>query len=358
MSTICFPPLNSLNSLSKDLNSAIDATSCSKFTIEAESAYSRKQWTQARELYSEAIKYAEYATSLMMKRSLCNYHLNELYDTIADTGKVLKIESDSIEALELRGGAYYILGELEAAMNHYRRGLKYDPEHKGCKDGYRLIKKITTFTQKADKANASRDYIAAIKHLVNLIAVDPAHKTIVPKAYLDLAEAYKSNKQYTEASEAARKCVEIDDGNAAAYRILGQIHMEKEEYAEAGQRFRRASELSPGDNGIKDELTKAEAALKQSSQKDYYKILGISRRANPKQIKKAYRDLALKWHPDKHLEADKEAANKQFQLVAESYEVLSDEEKKAKFDRGEDVFQQGGGQHHQQQTHSFHFYQH
>lgn len=349
--------MNSLNSLSRDLNSAIDATSCSKFTREADNAYSRAQWSQARELYSEVIKYAEYATSLMMKRSLCNYHLGDLYDTIADTGKVLKVESDHIEALELRGGAYYILGELEAAMNHYRRGLKYDPEHKGCKDGYRLIKKITTFTQKAEKSRSSRDYPSEIKHLVNLAAVDPAHNTIIPKAYLDLAEAYKNNKQYTEAAESAKVCIERDDGNAAAYRILGQIHMEKEEYAEAGQRFRRASELSPGDNSIKDELMKAEAALKQSSQKDYYKILGISRRANPKQIKKAYRDLALKWHPDKHLEADKETANKQFQLVAESYEVLSDEEKKAKFDRGEDAFQQGGGgQHHQQQTHSFHFY--
>jgi tetratricopeptide (TPR) repeat protein len=35
--------------------------------------------------------------------------------------------------LELRGGNYYTLGEFDAAMNHYRQGLKFDPEHNGCK---------------------------------------------------------------------------------------------------------------------------------------------------------------------------------------------------------------------------------
>ena len=90
-----------------------------------------------------------------------------------------------------------------------------------------------------------------------------------------------------------------------------------------------------------------------SKQKDYYKTLKVGRKATLKEIKKAYRELALIWHPDKHKgEEDKERAEKQFQLVAEAYEVLSDDEKRQKYDRGEDVFpNQGGGggqQHHHQ----------
>jgi DnaJ family protein C protein 3 len=63
-----------------------------------------------------------------------------------------------------------------------------------------------------------------------------------------------------------------------------------------------------------------------------------------KEIKKSYRELALQWHPDKHKgEEEKEKA----------YEVLSDEEKRAKYDRGEEVFpNQGGGGGPQQ--HGFH----
>ena len=97
-----------------------------------------------------------------------------------------------------------------------------------------------------------------------------------------------------------------------------------------------------------DRLRKAEIALKQSKEKNYYKILGVSRTADKKAIKKAYRELALKWHPDKA--EDKEKAEKMFQDISEAYEVLSDEELRGKYDRGEEVFEnQGGGggrQHH------------
>ena len=50
-----------------------------------------------------------------------------------------------------------------------------------------------------------------------------------------------------------------------------------------------------------DKLNEAETAQKRSKEKDYYKILGVKRDATQKEIKKAYRKLALKWHPDKHV---------------------------------------------------------
>ena len=68
--------------------------------------------------------------------------------------------------------------------------------------------------------------------------------------------------------------------------------------------------------------------MKQSKQKDYYKALGVPRNAKIKEIKKAYREQALIWHPDKHQgEEEKAAAELKFQLVAEAYEVLGDDEK-------------------------------
>lgn len=90
-------------------------------------------------------------------------------------------------------------------------------------------------------------------------------------------------------------------------------------------------------------LQKAQIASKQSKEKNYYKILGIPRSANKKAIKSAYRKLALEWHPDKN--EDKEKAEKMFQDISEAYEVLSDDELRAKYDRGEPVFEnQGGGE--------------
>ncbi len=74
---------------------------------------------------------------------------------------------------------------------------------------------------------------------------------------------------------------------------------------------------------------------------DYYDILGISKGASAAEIKKAYRKMAIKYHPDKN-PGDTEAESK-FKKAAEAYEVLGNEEKRAKYDRfGHQAFEGGG----------------
>ncbi|XP_073329098.1 dnaJ homolog subfamily B member 2 isoform X2 [Pagrus major] len=65
---------------------------------------------------------------------------------------------------------------------------------------------------------------------------------------------------------------------------------------------------------------------------DYYNVLGVSKTATEDDIKKAYRKLALKWHPDKNPD-NKDEAEKKFKEVAEAYEVLSDKSKRDEYDR-------------------------
>ena len=74
--------------------------------------------------------------------------------------------------------------------------------------------------------------------------------------------------------------------------------------------------------------------------KDYYKILGVEKGAGEEEVKKAYRKMALKFHPDKNKEPD---AEEKFKEIAEAYEVLSDADKRAAFDRyGEEGLSKGG----------------
>ncbi|ODQ82600.1 hypothetical protein BABINDRAFT_159153 [Babjeviella inositovora NRRL Y-12698] len=83
---------------------------------------------------------------------------------------------------------------------------------------------------------------------------------------------------------------------------------------------------------------------------DYYKILGVSKKASDKEIKSAYRLLSKKYHPDKNSDED---AHEKFIEVGEAYDVLSNDEKRATYDKyGKEGLKQGGGQQ-QQQQHGF-----
>ena len=67
------------------------------------------------------------------------------------------------------------------------------------------------------------------------------------------------------------------------------------------------------------------------SDRDYYEVLGVDKSASAADIKKAYRRLAMKYHPDRN-NGDKEAEAK-FKEIGEAYEVLGDEQKRAAYDR-------------------------
>jgi molecular chaperone DnaJ len=77
------------------------------------------------------------------------------------------------------------------------------------------------------------------------------------------------------------------------------------------------------------------------AKRDYYEVLGVAKSANDKDLKKAYRKLAIKFHPDKN--PDDKSAETKFKEAAEAYEVLSNADKRARYDQYGHAGLEGGG---------------
>ncbi len=124
-----------------------------------------------------------------------------------------------------------------------------------------------------------------------------------------------------------------------------QRQLDNDDFDAAVRTLNEAKEHHGNNQKIQKMLNDAHTLLKRSKQKDYYKVLGISRDADDREIKRAYRRLSKQYHPDKASQQDltKEEAEKKMGAINEAYEVLKDPELKARFDRGDDPNSQEQG---------------
>lgn len=117
-----------------------------------------------------------------------------------------------------------------------------------------------------------------------------------------------------------------------------QIALDEDRFEDAIRTLESAKEHHPNSQEAQSLQQKAQTLLKRSKQKDYYKVLGISRDADDRTIKRAYRQLVKQHHPDKANAqgVSKEEAEKKMAAINEAYEVLSDSELRTRFDNGDD----------------------
>ena len=131
--------------------------------------------------------------------------------------------------------------------------------------------------------------------------------------------------------------------------LQAQEQLDAEEFEPAISTLNTANEHHPSaSERIQPLLQKAHTLLKRSKTKDYYKVLGVANEADELAIKRAYRRMTKQHHPDKAITqgVSREQAQKKMAEINEAYEVLSDPELRARFDRGDDPNnpeqQQGG----------------
>ena len=126
--------------------------------------------------------------------------------------------------------------------------------------------------------------------------------------------------------------------------------MELKMFDDARADFQKAKDLDPNVTGVEAYLSSANQQAEKARKRDYYAILGVDKNADEREIKKAYKKMAMKYHPDRNSESEesKKMAEKKFIDVNDAYNVLSDPKKRSMYDQGVDPLnpeEGGSGKH-------------
>nr|GMC66207.1 DnaJ protein P58IPK homolog [Ipomoea batatas] len=239
---------------------------------------------------------------------------------ISETGFILKEDEDNLEALLLRGRAYYYLADHDVALRHYQKGLRLDPEHSELKKAYFSLKNLLKKTKSAEENESKGKLRVAVEDYKAALALDPNHSAYNVHLHLGLCKVSVKLGRGKDAITSCSEALQIDEELVEALVQRGEAKLLTEDWEGAVADLKLAAEKSPQDRNIREVLMRAERSLKLSQRKDWYKILGISKTSSASEIKKAYKKLALQWHPDKNADNSEEAEAK-FREIAAAYEV-------------------------------------
>jgi len=163
-------------------------------------------------------------------------------------------------------------------------------------------------------------------------------KVILLKVEEMICQAYSETKKYSLAISFCNSVLENNPDSVIALIGNARRYMKEKKFDDAIRLLNKANELTQGQNTVvRNLLNKTHKLQIQASRKDHYEVLGVSSDASAAEIKKAYRKLAKIYHPDKYRgDLSSEEVDSKMSEINEAYEILSNEESRARFDNGED----------------------
>ncbi|RFU31996.1 hypothetical protein B7463_g4360, partial [Scytalidium lignicola] len=361
--------LTAAHSSEAELAELLEAQGATTLAFHAEE---KGDWEECITQAGTAIMVASKMLSLRQTRAHCRFERGEVLEGLSDLKHVLQMQpGQTYPHIQISAMQFYSLGDLEHGMEQVRKCLHSDPDSKTCKKLHRQEKRIDREMAKVNKFFDKKQYVSALKLLVpsgedvGLVqeikddvkqlrdegAIPPlAPNDLVTRVVEMVCEAYHEGKNYKKAGPYCEEALTLNENSLYGFLSKAHSQMEAESYDACIATLNKAKENHPAEQQIINQLLQtAQIELKRSKTKDYYKVLGVARDSDELQVKAAYRKMVKIHHPDKahKLGISKEEAEKKMAAVNEAYEVLSDPELKARYDRGDDPND------HQQQQHPF-----
>ncbi|KAK4464208.1 hypothetical protein QBC42DRAFT_263655 [Cladorrhinum samala] len=326
----------------------------------AEAAAKAGNWDECIKQADDAILTANRAVALRELRVRCAFENGSVERGIGDLQHILQMKpGDTKPHVQISAITFYALGDLPEGMAAIRKCLHSDPDNKTCKKLLREEKSTEKVVQKVQKALDKSQPMTAVRQLVptgedeglikevkaqvlqlredGIIPQAAGNKLVTRLVEMACQAYYESSSK--KAKEYCEESLELDENSLYGLLYKAKQQMELEQYEPAINTLRKAAEAhSDKQNIVNPLLEKAQVADRRSKTRDYYKVLGVAHDADERQIKSAYRKLSKIHHPDKAAKQGltKEQAEKKMAQINQAYEVLSDPELRARFDRGDD----------------------
>lgn len=229
----------------------------------------------------------------------------------------------------------YYNNQIEEAKKILVEGTRADPDNPNLINFLKQIKKMEALKTEGNDLFKKKDYPNALLKYEQTVTIDETNKIFNSVVYANIATCYKLLKQYEKALIAANKSVSLNQNYSKGFLKKGEIEKELKDFEAAESSFKQAAMLDPKTD-YKPKLAEISQLVKKNKNKDFYKILGVEKNATADQIKKAYKKLALKYHPDRNTSSPEEKvkAEKMFKEINAAYAVIGDENKRKQYDMG------------------------
>jgi len=252
-----------------------------------------------------------------------------------------KRDSVNTDYIIIRGKAFYYFGNTALGMEHFKKILQRDPDNKEAKQMYLKIKKLERAKKEGNNLFKENKNKEAFDAYTKALAIDPLNDAFNAKLYCNRAATQMRLKMWQGAHNDCGSAIMMDPDYKKAYSRRAQCSMELERFKDSIRDYEKILELDRGNKEAQEGIRAAKLEQKKAGRKNYYKILGVPKNAQTSAIKKAYRKLALKWHPDKNKDNLKVAEAK-FKDINEAYSILSDKKKRNDYDSGKDLQEHHG----------------
>ena len=208
-------------------------------------------------------------------------------------------------------------------------------------DAIRNSKKVEAMKEEANTLFKAGKLDEALEKYMDTISIDPYNRNFNALVYGNISSLHLKQSSPDKALKSINKSLENDAKYAKGYFKRAEIHSQLENWTDAERDYRTANGLDSTMN-LQSKIATAQKKVKEyKKNRDFYKVLGVERNATQPEIKKAFRKMSLKYHPDKVTDEDKDAAAKKWQEVVEASDVLQDPKKKNQYDQG--VYDDGTG---------------